>query len=214
MRRRYDNSRRSEQARQTREAVHRAAFRLFGEQGYASTTLAQVAAAAGVSHETVRKMGPKSGLLDGAREVGVFDQSEVGGIMVTDMMRGVAASADLPAAVDVLVDFYAVSNRRAATFLRTWQAAALDDEVVAAAWRREVASAHDAFRVGIAHAVGRGWLRGDVGEDELALTMWVLASSETWTRLVEDGGMSDAAYRTWLRRSLLEVLAREHPGRP
>lgn len=203
----YDNSRRSAQARLTRTEVHRAAFRLFGEQGYAATSLPQIAAAAGVSVETVRKMGPKSGLLDGAREVAVFDESGVDDVLDTTFLREVAAQQDLAGAVDVLVDFYATSNQRAAAFWQAWRAAAAGDPVVAAAWRREMASAHGAFRTGIEYAAGRGWLRQDVSVEELAATLWVLAASETYTRLTVDAGFSDEAYRSWLRRMLLEQLA-------
>lgn len=210
-RRRYDNGRRREQAAATREAVHRAAFRLLSAQGYASTTLPQIAAAAGVSTETVRKLGPKSDLLDGAREVGIFDESGIDGILDADFMQRVAAQEDLDGAVDVLVDFYAASNERAAAFLRTWQAAALDDPVVAVAWKQEMASAREAFGVGISFAASRGWLRDDVSTDELAATLWVLASSETFTRLTDDAGMSRAAYRAWLGRVLREQLG-PRPG--
>src|SRR4051794_700069 len=49
----YDSSGRQEQARQTKLAVIRAAQRLFIDQGYGRTTIAEIAAAAGVSPETV-----------------------------------------------------------------------------------------------------------------------------------------------------------------
>ena len=45
----YDNSRRAEQARETRRRIVDVARRLLLAQGYASTTIAQVAKAAGVS---------------------------------------------------------------------------------------------------------------------------------------------------------------------
>ncbi len=53
--RRYDSPRRAEQARQTRAAVVAAAQRLLSRDGFAATTVAVVAAEAGVSAETVYK---------------------------------------------------------------------------------------------------------------------------------------------------------------
>src|SRR5919107_2459208 len=53
VKRRYDSSRRQEQARATRRAVLQAAHDLFVSQGYGRTTMADVAATAGVSVETV-----------------------------------------------------------------------------------------------------------------------------------------------------------------
>lgn len=205
-RRRYDSTRRREQAKRTREAIHTAAFELFTERGYRSTTLAEVAARAGVSVETVQKLGPKSALLDGARAIAVFETAELDAIEDADFMQQVARRDDLAGAVEVLVEFYARSNRRAARFWQTWLAAALDDPVVADAWADEMASAHRAFRSGVDVAAGRGWLRDDVSVDELAATLWLLASAETYLRLTRDAGFDDEAYRRWLRRSLLEQL--------
>lgn len=205
--RRYDSTRRLEQARRTRAAVHTAAFELFSERGYVGTTLAEVAARAGVSVETVQKMGPKSALLDGARLVAVFDTTELDDIRDAEFMQAVAAQPDFGGAADVLTDFYARSNRRAARFWLTWQAAALDDPVVAEAWAAEMASARSSFVAGIDFAAGRGWLRTDVDRDELVATLWLLASAETYLRLTRDAGLSDATYRRWLRRSLDEQLA-------
>src|SRR6266513_1946290 len=52
-RRRYDSPRRREQAAATRRALLEAAQRLFEERGYATTTMAEIAAEAGVALKTV-----------------------------------------------------------------------------------------------------------------------------------------------------------------
>jgi AcrR family transcriptional regulator len=60
---------RDEQAAATRHRVFAAARALFETNGYAATTVNEVAAAAGVSPETIYKsIGGKSGLLDGIIE--------------------------------------------------------------------------------------------------------------------------------------------------
>lgn len=53
VKRKYDSSRRKEQARLTRRAIVQAAYDLFVEQGYGSTTMGDIAATAGVAVETV-----------------------------------------------------------------------------------------------------------------------------------------------------------------
>ncbi|WP_193609806.1 TetR family transcriptional regulator [Nocardioides lijunqiniae] len=205
-RRRYDATGRRERAARTRATIYRAAFELFSERGYAGTTIADIAAAAGVSSETIHKMGPKSSLLDGAREVAVFDDSDIASVGDTDVMGRVAAQGSFPAAVEVLVDFYAVSNRRAARFWVSWRAAASEEPAVAEAWQVEMASARRAFEASIAFGRSRGWLRDDVEDQELAATLWLLASAETYVRLTADAGLDEDGYRAWLRRSLLEQL--------
>jgi AcrR family transcriptional regulator len=53
VKRRYNSTRRQEQARETRLRIIRAAHRLFVAQGYGRTTIAEIAASAGVAVETV-----------------------------------------------------------------------------------------------------------------------------------------------------------------
>lgn len=65
-RRRYRSSMRAEQASLTRQRILEAAKVLFLERGYASTTIAAVADAAGVSQETIYgTLSSKRGLLEG-----------------------------------------------------------------------------------------------------------------------------------------------------
>jgi len=72
--RRYDGSGRREQARETRRQILVAAKELFLDRGYAATTMADVAASAGVAVQTVyTAVGGKAALL---KEV--FDVSLVG----------------------------------------------------------------------------------------------------------------------------------------
>jgi AcrR family transcriptional regulator len=60
----YDSARRREQARQTREAILDAARRLLLTDGFAPTTIAAIAAKAGVSVDTIYKsFGGKPGLV-------------------------------------------------------------------------------------------------------------------------------------------------------
>src|SRR3954451_19017838 len=62
--RRYDSPRRREQAAATRQEILQAAQRLFEEQGYSATTMAAIAAEAGVALKTVYvAFETKSGLL-------------------------------------------------------------------------------------------------------------------------------------------------------
>src|SRR3954453_22351273 len=73
----YRSPARTEAARVTRQAGLRAAYRLFSEHGYPRTTLAEIAAAAGVSVETVYKtFGNKRALLKEMADVTVGGDDE------------------------------------------------------------------------------------------------------------------------------------------
>ena len=77
-RRRYDATRRRARARQTERAIVDAAERLFMRDGFQATTVAAVAAAAGVSAETVYKtFGSKTGLVRAIRERGLAGEGPV-----------------------------------------------------------------------------------------------------------------------------------------
>src|SRR4051794_23313828 len=68
--RQYDSSARQAEARSRRSTIVAAAARLFVENGYAETTIARVAAEAGVSAQLVyAAFGGKAGLLAGALDL-------------------------------------------------------------------------------------------------------------------------------------------------
>src|SRR4030095_12323140 len=78
-RRKYHSPLRADQAQRTRAGVLDAAFGLFVERGYAGTTVAAVADAAGVSPETIYlSLGGKRGLLEGVIEAAITGPDEGG----------------------------------------------------------------------------------------------------------------------------------------
>ena len=93
--RQYDSSRRQAHARERRAAVLRAALDRFLEQGYSSTTIAQVAGDADVSVETVYKtFGNKAGLLKAVFDVAVAGDDEPVPMVERDDIQRVIAEPD------------------------------------------------------------------------------------------------------------------------
>src|SRR6478672_3009653 len=92
-RRRYDSSRRQDRARRVHAHVLDVAERLFLRGGYASTTVAAVAAAAGVSVETIYKtFGGKPGLIRAIQQAGL---AGIGPVPAPDRSDEMSAQ-DLP----------------------------------------------------------------------------------------------------------------------
>ena len=86
--RRYDSTGRQAQARRNRQAILDAAQRQFLEGGYAATTIAAVAAEAGVSVETVYKaFGGKPGLVRAIYDRGLAGPEPVPAYRRADEMR-------------------------------------------------------------------------------------------------------------------------------
>jgi AcrR family transcriptional regulator len=87
-RRRYDSSRRRQQALRTRDAILEAARRLFLSRGYAGTTIASIAGAADVSVETIYKgFGGKPGLVRAIAEKGLQGAGPIPAERRSDEMR-------------------------------------------------------------------------------------------------------------------------------
>ncbi len=87
-RRRYDSSGRQAQARRSQEAVLEAAHRQFLRAGYFATTIAAIAADAGVSVETIYKaFGGKSGLVRAIYDRGLRGQGPISAYERSDQMR-------------------------------------------------------------------------------------------------------------------------------
>jgi AcrR family transcriptional regulator len=188
----YNSSRRTLQAAQTRDEVLRAGTELFRAAGWAGTTLAAIAEAAGVSVETVYNgFGSKKGLLRAAMDVAVVgdaepipfvDRSEFlqlgEGTREERIARGAAVVAD-------------THERSAGVWQAVVEAASADEEVDA--WRLEWEQ-NRRLDVGRSIALVLGF-----GPDEQLITMlWVLYSPEAYLKLVHDAGLTREAYEAFL----------------
>lgn len=202
----YRSELRKQQAEQTRSRILAAAAELFAADGYSGTTLTKIAAAAGVSVETVQGHGPKAALLTAAGEYAAFGVTGEGNILNLDVGRKLLAIDDREEALDFLAAAQADIHQRTARLVQTLSAAASSDPKLDRYLSDVIASINlqtrrilDAYR-------DRGWLRDDVPFDELVETSAVLCSTETFLRIVHRDGWSDEAYRAWCRRMLAETV--------
>jgi AcrR family transcriptional regulator len=94
-RRGYDNSRRRAQAAETRRRVLTTGHEMFVTRGYAGTTLGQIAAAAGVSVETVQKsFGTKAQLAKAVYDVTLVGDDEPVPLLERPEFRRLLAESD------------------------------------------------------------------------------------------------------------------------
>jgi AcrR family transcriptional regulator len=202
----YRSELRQQQAEQTRSRVVAAAAELFAAEGYARTTLAKIAAAAGVSVETVQGQGPKAALMIAAAEfVGVGVSGEES-IFDLDFGRRLLASDDPQAALDVVVEAVADIHQATAKLAPALFGGAHSDPELDrylddffAGIKKQTRRMLEVFR-------DRGWLRDDVPFDELIETAVILCSVETYLRMIQRDGWSIEAYRSWCRRMLAETV--------
>jgi AcrR family transcriptional regulator len=203
-RRPYRSERRREQAEQTRDRVLAAAADLFTARGYAGTSIASIAATAGVAAETVYAgFGTKRALL---------------GELVQRAVRGgdprPVPEQEGPRALAAETDQHEQLRLFAADIAGRLERAAPLAAVVAAAARSEpelgdlLARLHDTRRRNLATVVdalaANGPLRIPAGE---ALdTVWALTSPELHQLLVRVRGWKRRRYAEWLGETLAAAL--------
>jgi AcrR family transcriptional regulator len=197
---------RQQQAEQTRARVVAAAAELFASDGYARTTVAKIAAAAGVSAETVQGQGPKAALLIAAAEfVGVGVSGEEN-ILNLEIGRTMIAIGDPHDAVDYVVSVVAGVHERTAKLAPALFGGASSDPELDRYLTEFFAGINGQVRRVLEVFRDRGWLRVDVPFDELVETSALLCSVEIYLRMVHRDGWSVDAYQAWCRRMLAETV--------
>lgn len=181
--RRYNAAGRRAQAERTREAMIGAARRLFLADGYAATTVAAVAAEAGVSVETVYKsFGGKPGLVRAIRDRALAGEQPVHAEERSERMR---RSTTDPAEIIRNWSRFVVElmPQGAPILLLVRDGAAASPEM--AALREEL---DEDRRVRMRHNAGflhsGGYLRPGVELNEAADVLWLYSAPELYELLV------------------------------
>jgi len=211
VKRRYDSTRRDEQARETRERIIRGALELFVGQGYGRTTIADVARAAGVSPETVyATFGNKATLLRQAWFLNFRGDETETPLYDRPQMQEILAIPDLVERTRAHAAFVTANNRRSSPLLRAMEGAA-DSEPGAADMLAEWAERRLDVATKYAHAAAEtGQLA--VTEHECRDILYATMDGALWQRLVEQRGWSDQRYATWLATAWLAMFVQNGPS--
>jgi AcrR family transcriptional regulator len=202
-RRAYRSPVRDRQRQATRAAVIDGARELFLEQGYAKTSITEIAGAAGVSPETVYAVfGTKREVLRAVVETAATGV-EGRAVVDAELLARVRAASDARARLDVMADATLEMLTRVGPLDEVVRAAAIGDEDIAS-----LAKAHEAQRlrdirvlVGLLAEVGP--LR--MSQRDAVDVMWALARSTGFYRnLAVDRGWS----ATRASRALNDAIAR------
>ncbi len=200
-RRRYHSPRRALQADQTRRDILAAATALFATSGWAGTTLAAIAARAGVAVETVYSgFGSKRALLRAVMDVAVVGDVEPVPLAEREGFRRLSPGSTqerLRAGVALATEAHV---RSAGIWRAIVEAAGADPEVEA--WRAELERNRRAdLRRGLQEILGRPV------EGPMLDVAWALAGPEVYHKLVVDAGMTRKAYEDCLVDALTRLTA-------
>jgi AcrR family transcriptional regulator len=219
-RRRYNAARRQAQAAQTRQDILDAAHQLFLDRGYAGTTLAAIAQAAGVVVETIyRAYGSKAELFKAVIRAAVAGGANRAQVPVEQRpaIAAVIAETDPHRQLGLYAATQPGIHARAGPLQRVLIGAAATDPDLTQLWTQ----IEDERRNGLARFAGlladRGVLRPDLSVEEARDLLWTLNSLAVHDLLVLQCGWSPERYRDWLAGALARELLpdrRSHPGRP
>jgi AcrR family transcriptional regulator len=198
--RRYDARSRQNQAAQTRDRVLAVARRLFVEQGYAGTSVARIAAEAGVSAPTVfAGFTSKVNLLKEAVDTAIAGDTEDRPLRDRPVLRHVHEGRTADEVIERMADAFAEVAPRAYPIYAVVHGAADADPQIAALLREL-----DAQRL-----VGAGLLAATLADrlgggdvTEIRDGLWVLMSPLQYGMIVHDRGRPVTWYRNWVARSL------------
>jgi AcrR family transcriptional regulator len=202
--RRYDSSGRQERARQTRDQITNIARELFLSRGYAATTVAEVAAAAHVSVETIYKgFGGKPGLVRAIIENGLAGQGPVPAEQRSDHIRDTE-----PDPRKIFAAWGAFTAELAPRVGPIFQLArdASGDPDVAAVLDQLSAARHERMTVNARGLAAAGHLRPGITVDQAADIMWALNSPELYDLLVTRRGWPPERYGQFIAEALTALL--------
>jgi len=207
VKRSYDSSRRKEQARQTQRVVLRGAHDLFVERGYGRTTIAEIAAAAGVSPETIyANFKNKATILHRVWDVTIGGDDEDVVFHERAEIQAIRAEPDLARRLELHAAMFTKTARRITPLVLAVQAAAGTEASAAAMLAEMGRQRYAGMGVMAAEAAKTGQLA--VPEEECHDLMWAWTDGTLWHRLVVERGWTDERFADWLARTWIAALVR------
>ncbi|OBB67482.1 TetR/AcrR family transcriptional regulator [Mycobacterium sp. 852014-50255_SCH5639931] len=203
--RRYDSTRRRQQAQQNRHAVLVAARRRFLAQGYAATTIAEIASDASISVETVYKaFATKAGVLKALFDVSVAGDDEPIPMAQRDVIQNVIDATDAARKLKIYAEHLAATMPRSAPVQLLARDGAASSPDAAEVWkqiRQETLTAMTMFASDLART---GRLR--VSARQARDVLWTYHAPELYELLVLERGWSATRYGKFIARALTDAL--------
>ncbi|GGM17154.1 TetR family transcriptional regulator [Dactylosporangium sucinum] len=192
------------QAAQTRRDIILAATRLFTRQGYAHTSVTDIAREAGVAVQTIySSVGSKARLV-----TAMLDEVDtIAGIppLAAELIR----STDAGHVIDLQTRLTRQLNERCQEILVGLRSAAQVDQAIAAAYADGHARHIAGARRGAERLAELGALRPGTDVDTAAVALSAFLWLDTWVQLTTDHGWSFDRAEAWLSSSLRALLLAE-----
>jgi AcrR family transcriptional regulator len=191
----YDSPRRREQAAATRREILEAAHRLFEQYGYGATTMAAIAAEAGVAVKTVYlAFETKSGVLRALWNLRIRAGLDEIPIAQQQWYREILEAKDPEQQLRLNARVSRAAKLRVAAVLGVIHAAAPLDPDIAALSDRIHSEYHANQRVIVESLNEKKALRPELDLDHAADILWAINHPNVWELLVRERGWSPEQY--------------------
>nr|MDT0660615.1 TetR/AcrR family transcriptional regulator [Micromonospora sp. DSM 115978] len=205
--RRYRSPVREESARRTRRAIVGAAAELFVANGYAGTSLAGVAVAAGVARPTVfAAFGSKPALLRQVLDEALAGDDEPVPVAQRPWFQPIWAATTQPVLLTAYADVCTLIGSRAARIFETVRRAADESSEVAEVWETLLRNRRAGARMVVERAGELGPLRQGVDLDRAIDALWIFNDPAHYEALVLRCGWPHDLYRDWLSRHMRQAV--------
>jgi AcrR family transcriptional regulator len=200
-------STRARHARETRRRIVEAAAELFAREGYAETSIAAIAEAAGVATPTIyATLKSKAGILRAVVDLTVRGDDEAQPLAERDAWREITRAGDPRRKLELFARVHReIGDREAPVFAQLEAAAGSDAEAT------RLLDEHDQRRYETQSRLARnlhraGQLRTGLTARVAADVIWTIASERTYLALVGKRGWKPADYERWVAEQLAAAL--------
>jgi AcrR family transcriptional regulator len=208
--RRYNAARRRAAAQRTRRAILDAAARLFLERGYVATTVADIAAAAGVALDTIYAgVGRKPTLFRLLIETAISGTDAPMPVDERAYVAAIRAESQAARKLELYAEAMRTIHLRLAPLLRVLQAAAPVEPELAAVWSEIAERRARNMRMFVSDLATTGALRQDISHADAADVIWASNSPEFYVLLVHERGWTPDHYAAWLADAWRRLLLRD-----
>lgn len=203
----YHAPRRQAAAGRTRQAILDAARRQFTEQGYGATTVAAIAAEAGVNVDTVyASVGAKPALFKLLIETAISGSDDAVPAEARQYVLDIRAEPDAGAKLARYAAACCDTNPRLAPLLDLVRGAKAADVELAAPWQAINDRRARNMRRLARELLATGQVRPDLRVDDVAMSLWLLAGTDTFLLVTRDRGWSLRRYERWLATTWRHAL--------
>jgi len=196
--RRYDSKRRLAQAQETRRAILAAAKTRFEEHGYAATTVAEIAAGAGVATKTVYlAFESKGGVLRALWNLLLRGEQDDRPVAEQDWYREVLEEPNPVRQLRLNARNSAQGKQRLSSILEVIRSAASVDGEIDALWQRIQSDYRENQRAIVTQLAKRKALSPGLNVERAADILWTINHPNTWQLLVVQRGWTPEQYEQW-----------------